>query len=100
MTLACLASQSCTELGPAQPQLVPHPFVTTVKLPVMTNVLITQWRGHINNDTRDSIRFCSRFGRLLDLISESYRVEVKSRFRSFIRWALREHLTSPYHDFA
>ena len=22
MTLACLASQSCTELGPAQPQLV------------------------------------------------------------------------------
>ena len=23
MTLACLASQSCTELGPAQPQLVP-----------------------------------------------------------------------------
>ena len=24
MTLACLASQFCTELGPAQPQLVSH----------------------------------------------------------------------------
>ena len=24
MTLACLASQSCTELGPAQPQLVQY----------------------------------------------------------------------------
>ena len=55
-----------------------HSFVTTVKLPVLTNVLITQWRGHNNNDTRDSIRFCSRFVRLSDLISEPYRVEVKS----------------------
>ena len=26
MTLACLASQSCTELGPAQPQLVQNFF--------------------------------------------------------------------------
>ena len=32
MTLACLASQSCTELGPAQPQLVIHSVIYVDKI--------------------------------------------------------------------
>ena len=51
MTFACLASQSCTELGPAQPQLVYLRHCVTSVTGVCKNVLMND----LENDESKNI---------------------------------------------